>query len=411
MGLGEAWRPLAERPFRLLWLGRVSSQVGDAMVPLALSFAVLSVNRSGAALGVVLGSLMGTRVAFTLAGGVFADRLSRRTIMLGCDVVRGGVHAFTAVMLLTHHMTVPLFIVTEAIFGTASAFFNPASDGLIPQTVSLENLRPANALLGMSRNTVNVFGPSISGVLVAFAGPGYIFAIDAASFAASAFFLAQLQVDVPLRAATRFVGELREGFREVASRDWVRAPLIGFAITNIAFASFIVLGPLIYLAHFQHARIDWGITSTCGSLGAIIGAIASVRFKPRHPLHATFVLATLIAAPMAALAGPLPVPVLAAAWGVGMGMSAVTNIWWETTLQQRIPERVFSRVRSYDILVSFVFMPIGMFVFGPIGDAVGVEWTLLAAAAALVVTNLAVAFMPGVRTLEQFDASAAPATA
>ena len=237
MGLGEAWQPLAERRFRLLWLGRVSSQVGDAIVPLALTFAVLSINRSGAALGVVLASLMITRVGFTLAGGVLADRLSRRTVMLGCDLVRCAVHAFTAAMLLTHNMTLPLFIGTEAVFGTASAFFNPAADGLLPQMLNREQLQQANALLGMSRNTMNVFGPMISAVVLAFAGPGYIFAIDAASFAASAFFLSLLDVDAPLRAAsTRFATELRQGFREVASRDWVRTPLIGFAITNAAFA-------------------------------------------------------------------------------------------------------------------------------------------------------------------------------
>ncbi|HZQ82513.1 MAG TPA: MFS transporter [Gaiellaceae bacterium] len=412
MGLGEAWRPLAERPFRLLWLGRVSSQVGDAMVPLALSFAVLSVDRSGAALGAVLGSLMITRVVFTLAGGVIADRLSRRTIMLGCDLTRGGVHAFTAAMLLTHHMTILLFVVTEAIFGTASAFFNPAADGLIAQSVTQENLRPANALLGMSRSTVNIFGPSLSGVLVALAGSGYVFAIDAASFALSAFFLARLHVDAPVRAGATFVSELKLGFREVATRDWVRAPLIGFGITNFALAAFLVLGPIIYLSHFHDARVAWGITSTCGSLLALVGGIISVRFKPRHPLHATFVLSILVGAPLAALAGPLPVPILAAGWGAATCAIAVTNIWWETALQQRIPEHVYSRVRSYDLLASFVFMPIGMFAFGPIGDGVGYEWTLLGAAALIVVTNLAVAFMPGVRTLEQYEpATAAPATA
>jgi MFS family permease len=411
VGLGEAWAPLAERRFRLLWLGRVSSQVGDAIVPLALTFAVLSIDRSGAALGAVLASLMITRVVFTLAGGVLADRLSRRTVMLGCDIVRCAVHAFTATMLLTHHMTLPLFIVTEAVFGTASAFFNPAADGLLPQTISPAKLQSANALLGLSRNTMNVFGPMISAVVLAFSSPGYIFAIDAASFAASAFFLAQLDVDAPLRVAgTRFATELKQGFHEVASRDWVRAPLIGFAITNAAFASFLVLGPLTFLAHFHHAKLDWGVTSACGSVCAILGALASMRFRPRHPLSTGFVVSTLIAVPIAALAGPLPVPVIAIGWGLGMGSVAVMNIWWETALQQRIPEHVLSRVRSYDILVSYVFMPVGMLAFGPIGDHFGYEWTLLVAAGAVAVTNFAVAFAPGVRALEAPVATAAAAT-
>lgn len=393
--------PLGERRFRLLWLGRVSSALGDAIVPVALTFAVLAIHGTATALGTVLAAFTIARVVFTLAGGVVADRLSRRTIMLGCDLVRGAVEAFTAAMLFTHHMTLPLFVVTGAIFGMASAFFGPASDGLVPQTVSAQNLQPANALLGMSRNTINVFGPAVSGVLVAVANVGWVFAIDAVSFAASAFFLLQLDVDLPARAArASFAREVRDGFREVARRDWVRAPIIGFAISNFALAAFIVLGPIVFLGNFNHAKTDWGIVSTCGSFGAIVGALASVRFAPRHPLYAGFVASTLLALPIAALAGPLPFAAIAAAWAFGMASVALSNTWWETTLQRRIPEHVYSRVRSYDILVSFVFMPIGMIAFGPIAHVLGYEWTLLGAALIVAVANLAVAIAPGVRAVE-----------
>jgi MFS family permease len=392
-----------------LWLGRVSSAVGDALVPVALTFAVLSIHGSATALGAVLAALMIARVVFTLAGGVVADRISRRTVMLSCDLVRGAVHAFTATMLLTHHMTLALFIVTEAMFGMASAFFGPASDGLVPQTISRENLQPANALLGMSRNVLNVFGPALSGALVATAGPGYVFAIDAASFAASAFFLSRLDVDAPQRGArTSFVAEVRAGFHEVTSRPWVRASLIGFAIVNVAFASFLVLGPLVFLHHFSNPKTAWGIVSACGSFGAIVGALASVKLAPRHPLYAGFIASTLIAVPIAALAGPLPFPAIAVGWGFGMGSIALSNTLWETALQRRIPEHVYSRVRSYDILVSFVFMPVGMIAFGPIASVVGSEWTLLGAAATVAVTTITVAFVPGVRAIERTVFAPAP---
>src|SRR6476659_2547838 len=168
--------------------------MGDALVPVALAFAVLSVNSSATALGGVLAAFTLTRVAFTLVGGVVADRLPRRAVMLTCDAARAVVEAFTAAMLFSHQMTLPLFFVTGAIFGAASAFFGPASDGLVPQTVSAANLRPANALLGISRNALNIFGPAASGALIAFAGTGWVFTIDAFSFVVSAFFLVQLRV-------------------------------------------------------------------------------------------------------------------------------------------------------------------------------------------------------------------------
>ena len=407
-----ALSPLGERQFRLLWLGRLTSGIGDALVPVALTFAVLSINRSASALGGVLAAFTIARVVFTLAGGVVADRLSRKTIVLGCDLVRGGVEAFTAVMLLGHEMTIPLFVVTGAIFGMASAFFGPAADGLVPQTTSVASLQPANALLRITRNALSVFGPAVSGVLVATAGAGYVFAIDAASFAASAIFLVQLDVDAPARAShTRFAAELQEGFREMVSRAWVRAPIAGFAITNFALAAFIVLGPVVFLHHFHHAKGYWGIVSACGAIGGIAGALASVRFAPPRPLWTSSLASTLIAVPIATLARPLPFPAIAAGWGFGMGAIALSNTCWETTLQRLIPAHVYSRVHSYDVLVSFVFMPVGMIVFGPIGDSLGYERTLLAAALLVAVTNIAVAFTPGVRSVTAGEATPTPGPA
>ena len=393
--------PLAERSFRLLWLGRVSSAAGDALIPVALAFAVLSVNGSATALGSVLAAFTLSRVAFTLAGGVVADRLPRRAVMLACDGIRAVVEAFTAVMLLTHNMTLPLFLVTAAIFGAASAFFGPASDGLVPQTVSAANLRPANALLGISRNALNIFGPAASGAIVALVGTGWVFAIDSASFVASAYFLLQLQVRTHMRPAhSHFLKQLRDGYHEVTSRAWVRAPIVGFAISNFCFAAFIVLGPKIFLEHFDGAR-EWGIVSACGAIGGILGGLASVRFRPTHPLSAGFFASMLIGVPIAALAGPLPVVAIAASWTLGLGAVALCNTWWETTLQRDIPESVYARVRSYDILVSFVFMPLGYVTFPLIADAIGYEWTLLAAALVTAATNLVVAFVPGVHAVTE----------
>jgi MFS family permease len=410
--MGEAARPLRRRRFRLLWLGRVSSAIGDAIVPVALTFAVLSIRGSATALGGVLASFTVARVVFTLAGGVVADRLSRRTIMLSCDLLRAAVQAFIAALLLMHHMTLATFIACEALYGMASAFFGPAADGLVPQTIDGGDLQAANALLGISRNTLNVFGPAVSGLLLAVAGPGYVFAIDAASFVASAAFLSRLDVDAPARAPLRSFGsELREGFGEVVSRGWVRAPILGFAVSNFMFASFLVLGPLVFIAHFGNPKQDWGIVSACGSVGAILGAFASVKLAPRHPLYGAFISTTLIAAPIAALAHPLPWGAIAVAWGFGMGSVALANTWWETTLQRLIPEHVYSRVRSYDILVSFVFMPIGMIAFGPIADWAGLERTLLFAALLAAVTNVAVAFTPAVRTVTSAPPTPAPAAA
>jgi len=397
--LGSAFAPLAERQFRLLWLGRASSAAGDALMPLAVAFAVLSVNGSATALGAVLASFWIARVGFTLVGGVVSDRLPRRAVMLACDGARACVEAFTATMLLTHQMTVPLFIVTAAVFGTASAFFGPAADGLVPQAISPEKLQPANALLGITSSVMNVFGPAIAGILIVFTQPGWVFAIDSVSFLVSAVFLMQLRIGAHERLGrSTFVRELREGLHEVTSRSWVRAPIIGFAITNFCFAAFVVLGPVIAREQLEGAR-TWAIVSTCGAVGAIVGSLASVRLHPRRPLSFGFAASALIGVPIASLAGPLPTAALAAAWGLGMASIALSNTYWETNLQRRIPAGVFARVRSYDILVSFVFMPLGFVAFPLIARSLGDARTLLVAAIVAAGTSLAVALRPGVRAI------------
>jgi len=404
--LGETFAPLSERPFRLLWLGRASSAAGDALMPLAVAFAVLSVDSSATALGAVLAAFWISRVAFTLVGGVVSDRLPRRAVMLACDGFRACIEAFTASMLLTHQMTLPIFIVTAGLFGTASAFFGPASDGLVPQTISAARLQSANALLVITNNAMNLFGPAIAGILIILTAPGWLFAVDSVSFLASAWFLMKLRIPAHERLPrSTFAHELRVGLHEVTSRRWVRAPIVGFAITNFCFAAFIVLGPVIAREQLGGAR-DWAIVSTCGAFGAIVGGFASMRLHPRKPLSFGFAATTLVGLPIAALAAPLPVAALAGAWGIGMASIALSNTYWETNLQRRIPQGVFARVRSYDILVSFVFMPLGFIAFPLIARSLGDARTLLVAAIVAAGTSLAVALRPGVRAITDEPAEA-----
>src|ERR671928_265431 len=100
MRLAERLGPLTERPFRLLWLARSGSSIGDALIPVALAFAVLRIGGGASGLGVVLAAYTVGRASFIVIGGVWADRLPRRLVMMGADLVRLGAQATTAVLLL-----------------------------------------------------------------------------------------------------------------------------------------------------------------------------------------------------------------------------------------------------------------------------------------------------------------------
>jgi MFS family permease len=390
--------PLSERPFRMLWLGQTASSVGDAVIYIALVFAVLDVG-SKADLGLVLAAFWLARTLFLLVGGVWADRLPRRAIMLACDGVRAAIEAFTCVMVLRGDMEIWMFLVTSAVFGAAAAMFGPASTGLIPQLVSGEGLQRANALLGLSRSAVNIAGPAVSGVLVAAFGPGWVFGINSFSFVISAAFLVVLRV--PPRAAPErqtFFADLARGWREVSSRTWLWASMIVFSLSNIAIAALTVLSAVVADEELGGATA-LGIMGAGASVGSVLGGVYALRARPSRPLLVQFLIMIPLAFHLFLLIPPAPLAVLtatAAAWVFGVQAG---NAMWEANLQRRIPQDAMSRVSSYDWLVSIVFMPVGLTLAPIAADSFGLDTTLAACAALTLVANLAILLVPSVRNL------------
>jgi MFS family permease len=167
--------PLTERPFRLLWLGRTGSAIGDSLIPVALAFAVLQIGGGATGLGLVLAAYTVGRASFIVIGGVWADRLPRRVVMIAADLTRFGTQAATAALLLGGVAQVWELALLQAAAGAAGGFFMPASTALVPQTVSSGRLQQANALLSLSQSATNIFGPALSGLSVAAFGPGTVF--------------------------------------------------------------------------------------------------------------------------------------------------------------------------------------------------------------------------------------------
>lgn len=153
--------------------------LGDALVYVALAFAIVDELDGGAgSLGLVLAVSAVTRVGFTLVGGVWADRLPRRAVMVGCDIVRAVIELVVFALLLAGAMEVWIFAVTAGVFGAASAFFGPASTAVVAEVVPTRRLQQANALLSLSSTGAAVVGPAVAGVLVATVGAAWVFALD-----------------------------------------------------------------------------------------------------------------------------------------------------------------------------------------------------------------------------------------
>jgi MFS family permease len=402
--------PLGERQFRLLWIGQTASAAGDALVFVAVAFAVLQVGGTAADLGIVFAAFTVANVALVLAGGVWADRLPRQLVMVGCDVVRGVAEVILALLLLGGTAEVWHIAVGAAVIGGAGAFFGPASLGLIPQTVSAGRLQQANALIGLSRNATRIFGPPVAGALIALTSTGVVFLVDAVTFAVSAVSLLMLRPAPPEARPAEpqpFFAELASGWREVTARPWILAAICTFAVSNMAAAPFIVLGPVVAQDSLG-GPAAWGLILTGGGIGGVIGGVLALRLHPRRPLMVGFLIMAATSLPLLALVGPLPVLLIAGASMLSLMAIELANTWWYTMLQQHVPEHARSRVSSYDWLVSLVFQPLGFLLAGPLG-AWNVTATLVGAAVIAFVANYAVLLVRAVREVRWVDEADAPA--
>jgi MFS family permease len=404
--LPRRWRvgPLQERPFRLLWIARTTSLVGDAVSGIALAFAVLSVSRSASALGLVLATFTLSRVVFILVGGVWSDRLSRRRVMIASDVIRCAAQLVVGALLVVGAAELWHLAAGAALVGGSTAFFGPASTGLVPQTVSPDRLQQANALISTSESASFLAGPAVSGFLIAAFSPGVAFIVDSASYAVSAGFLVALRVGDHATTASRgtFLEDLARGWHEVRSRTWLKAGLVTFSISNVAIAVFFVLGPIVFTDEFRGAS-DWGIAMTIGAVGGISGSALALRYRPRYPLRSSFPLILLVAVALLTLVPPTPVVVIGAASGGMFAGINLGNALWDTMLQQHVPREMLSRVDSYDWLISLVFTPVGYTVAGPLAETVGRDTTLVGAAVICAAANVLVLVVPSVRHLPRLD--------
>jgi MFS family permease len=400
----EALRPLGSRSYRLMWLGSTTSSVGDAMVQIALVFAILHIGGTASDIGVIAAVSTVARIAFVLAGGVWADRLRRQYVMLAADAVRGAVQAALAILLLTGHAHVWELGVGAALYGAATSFFDPASMALVPETVPTAELQQANSLLGLPQSFFGIGGPAAGGVLIAVFGTGWLFAADAATFLMSLVCLALLRVPPrPMPPPASFMADLAEGWHELAVRPWYWITLVAHACGNFTLPAFFVLGPVIAARSLGGASA-WGFISAAWGVGAIAGGLVALRVKPRRPLVVATLLTTLIALPPLALAFSHSAALIAAALVVFAFEVVWSNSMFSSTIQALIPDQVRSRVDSYDMLISIVIMPVGYLVAGPLSSSVGFTTTLVGAAIVGGVPAALTALVPGNRAVRRTQA-------
>ena len=371
---------LAGRDFRRFYAGYVTSLLGSSMSTVAIAWAVLESGASATGLGYVFAAAVVPQVLLMAVAGAIADRLGRRRVMLGADVLRCAAQASLAGAVFAGRPALWVFVLLAWLEGTGEAFFTPALDALTVEIAPRDQLGNANALFGLATSATRIAGPALGGLLVALTGPGVVVAADAASYAVSVLALSLLTMPRGTAGGTSggtaggrrgLWRDLAEGWTEFRSRTWLWVTTVQFAFFNlITWAPWMLLGPVMGRAYLGGAAV-WGAIMGVQGAGAITAGLLSLGRRPRRPIVVatigTFCYA-LPDVPMALHASA--VWVAAAAFCCGAG-SAVSGTFAGTAMQQQVPPGLIARVSALNIFPAYGIGVIGYAIDGPLAAAFG----------------------------------------
>jgi predicted MFS family arabinose efflux permease len=389
---------LRERNFRYLFAARTISFFGTNLAPIAVAFAVLGLGGSATDVGFAFAAWTLAQISALLVGGVVADRVPRRLVMIASDTVNFCVRVTMGALLVTGHAEIWQLIALQAVGGAAVAFYSPASTGLVPETVPQRLLQQANSFMSIARYAAFPVGAAVGGTLVATVGSGYALLLDGATYATSAVLLGMMALPrMKAAPATNFIRELREGWDAFTEHTWVWLLTLWISLYFlITYAPFFVLGPYVAKTSLGGASA-WTVVITGEAIGSLAGGIAGFRLRPPRPMLTIGALFMVTALQCVALALEAPAAVIGAAAFLAGFAFAFGTVIWDTSLQSLIPREKLSRVSAYNWMGAMIFLPAGYAIAGPVAERIGVSTSLWIGAAWIVVTTIAVLCVPSVR--------------
>lgn len=393
---------LRERSFRLLFTSQLLSAVGDTIASVAVPFAIIALGGGAGDIGLVLGARAVPLVLFLLVGGVWADRMSRRTVMIASDVVRAGCQLAFAAILIAGVGGVPAIVAITFVYGSAEAFFRPALSGIVPQSVSPERLQEAYGLIAMTPAVGMMFGGVVGGTVVALVSPAAAIAVDGVTFVVAAVLLgfASFRAVAMAEAGRSFLADLRDGWDAFRRRSWLVVVVIGESFyALLVMPAIFVGGPLIAEESLGGATAYAAIVA-CFGLGFVTGGLIVARLRPRRPLVLAYAITLPFVATFIALSVPAPVAVIAACAWVGGTVIIISGSLLETTITRQVTPDLRSRVGSFRALGSQVAQPIGFAAAGGIIAGIGLGGIMWLAVAAVFANVALVLATPSVRAMD-----------
>ncbi|MFI9596973.1 MFS transporter [Nonomuraea sp. NPDC052265] len=345
------------RSFALYFGARTISLLGDAMMPVASALAIGKVYGI-AGVGFVLALWTASAVLVMLFGGVVADRIGPRRLMIGADVVRIVTQGVVAVAFLDGTPPFVLLLAMAFLSGMAAGVFEPCVNGMVPLVA--EDPQRANATLKIAEAVTQLAGPALAGVLIVATGPVFVYTVDAATFLVSAVCLLLVRVAVPRPEPSDVLSDLRRGWEEFRARSWMWSVILVWVFWGV-----LVVGPYVPLSS-QVIGADYGWVMAALGLGTVLGGLVAIRLRPRRPLAAGAVaLIGYVAVPLSVALG-LPLPLLMAGHLIGGCAMAFWSVMWSTSVQTQVAPDVMNRVNAYQVAGSVAGMAVGQALAGPV---------------------------------------------
>ena len=356
------------RDFTLYFGARVVSLLGDAMMPVAAALAVGAIyGVSG--VGYVLSVWTAPFVIFVLFGGVFADRVGARTMMVGADLGRVVIHGAVGVAFFTGIPPLWLLLVASFLSGTAAAMFQPGVNGMVPLVAT--DPQRANGTLKIADAATQLGGPVLAGLLMAFTGAGTVYTVDAGTFLISAgcLVLIRLARTAGAKSPSTVRLEMKRGWQEFRSRTWMWSVIVIWVFFGmLVFGPYIPLGSRLIGERLGDAAYGWVMTGL--GAGTIIGGLIAIRFRPARPLAAGGVAIIGFTFIPLSVALELPLPLLMACHLLGGCAWAFWSVMWSTSVQTQVAPDILNRVTAYEVAGSVSGIAVGQALVGPVSAAV-----------------------------------------
>ena len=390
------------RSYRNLWVSTVLTIVATSAFPIALAVTILDAGGSATALGLIMGARVLSGVLLAPVGGVWADRLSRRSVLIASDGIRAVVGSIV-IFFDTATISLWVLLVIVLIMGASDAFGRPAVAAIIPSILPDHLLPSGNVVRGIAMKGGEIAGPGIAGAIIVTFGTHATYLTTCFFFLIGALLILRVHEnprEISSSPKSSFITEVREGLRVVWYYKWITAMIImaTFQLMMVVGVEMVLL-PVITKRDFGTAAV-YATAAALFSLGGVISAIISIKSKTKRPGTVSVVVWGLFIFAPLVLAFPSSRELIFLAYFIAGFSVGPWEAFWNTQVQREVPAEYQARVFSIDFMGTVGLLPLGMALAGPMADLFGERALLIGVAIFHLLICAAVLFVPGVKEMK-----------